>query len=61
MDFISHLLWSGIIFVGSQFYLACFCYVLPDLAAFLNTLIPPQNNSLKNEIGRKLGKILFIS
>ncbi len=41
MDFIAHLLWSGILFVGPQFYLACFCGVLPDLAAFLPTMLRP--------------------
>jgi hypothetical protein len=39
MDFIAHLLWSGIIFIGPQVILACFCGVLPDLAAFGVTLI----------------------
>jgi|SRR5271157_2615381 len=39
MDFIAHLLWSAIIysdtFLLPQIFLACFCGVLPDLAAFL--------------------------
>ena len=38
MDFFAHLLWSGIIFTGPQIYLACFCGVLPDVAAFLPML-----------------------
>jgi hypothetical protein len=35
MDFFAHLLWSGIIFADTNFYLGCFCGVLPDMVAFI--------------------------
>jgi hypothetical protein len=45
MDFIAHLLWSAIIFTGSQLYAAIFLGVMPDLIPFgLHLLISPFRN-----------------
>ncbi len=39
MDFLAHILWSGIIFTETNIYLAGLCGGLPDLAAFGFTFI----------------------
>lgn len=59
MDYIAHILWSGIIFAGPQIYLAILFGVLPDTIPFgLNMIISPFRNrqNSNNRFGQGSGR-----
>jgi len=58
MDFIAHLLWSTILFIGPQVFLAAFFGVMPDLLPFGLELLTRRRRNPRG-LYRQVGMVSF--